>query len=221
MRPPRTLHALLGAAWIAAALPLGPAAMAQAPSAPTPPKAEAPARFDAARQALATAMSQSAGALRAGHRHEATRALDRARRLARFGDTAWMLGEPGRKAFRDARHGVEEGRKALQNGAPHKAADILQSASQALAQTPLGEAEPRRLDAQAVSEAEGRTVLNAQGEEAGTLEGYAAEGDAILVSQGGFLGIGARTIRLPADQVLLGQDYALTLAEPAGAGGDG
>ncbi|MDJ0391008.1 hypothetical protein QMO56_23085 [Roseomonas sp. E05] len=221
MRPHRTLRTLLGAAWIAAALPLTPAAMAQATGAAAEAASEAAARFDAARQALATAMSQSAEGLRAGRRHEATRALDRARRLARFGDTAWMLDEPGWKAFRDARRGVEEGRTALQNGEPEKAADTFQSASRALAQAPLGEAEPRRLDAQAVAEAEGRTVLNARGEEAGTLKGYAAETGEILVSRGGFLGIGADTVRLPAGQVLLGQDYALTLADPARAAGGG
>ncbi|MDJ0390312.1 hypothetical protein QMO56_19555 [Roseomonas sp. E05] len=195
--------------------------MAQATGATAAAASEATARFDAVRQALTAAMSQSAEALRAGQRHAATRALDRARRLARFGDTAWMLDETGRKAFREARHGVEEGRKALQNGEPEKAADSLQSASQALAQAPLGEAEPRRLDAQAVAEAEGRTVLDARGEEAGTLQGYAPETDEILVSRGGLLGIGADTVRLRADQVLLGRDYALALAAPAKAAGGG
>ena len=77
-------------------------------------------------------------------------------------------------------------------------ADSLQAAFQTLAQAPCKKAQPRLLYAQTVAKAEGRTVLDAKGEKAEALEGYAAEAGEFLISRGGFLSTGDAKAACPS-----------------------
>ncbi len=224
-RPAASRRALLGAAMLLAALSPPRPAAAQRPGADAgavaPGDGKAPG-FGVVQRVLAAAMTQSAGALRARHRHVATRALDRARRLARFADTAW-LAFPADTAFGAARRAVERARHGLQTGRPEEAADVLDAGARTLAGAALGDTRPPRPDVGTVTRAAGRPVLGLQGEEIGEIEGFRGAGggrspsDVVLVSVGGFLGLGARTVEVPADGVLLGRDYAMVVEDVAGA----
>ncbi|MBN9560556.1 MAG: PRC-barrel domain-containing protein [Alphaproteobacteria bacterium] len=161
-------------------------------------------------------MEESAAALRAERRHDATRALDRARRLARFADTAQGLAPEGSATFRTVRQAVEQGRHALQVGRSEEAADILATGARTLANAPLGASQAHHPDPEKASEIVGRPVLNARGEELGSIESVAPGRQEVLIAAGGIFGIclGAHTLQVPADAVLIGKEYAVTLEDP-------
>jgi len=206
---------LLAAAMLVPALPLArrPAAQPAGAAAAMPGPAAEPS-FVVVQRTLAAAMTESAGALRAQHRLRATRALDRARRLARFAGKALGLAPEGIAAFGEALRAVERGRHALQMGRLEEAADILAMGAEALQAARLGASRPVHPGIEAVAEAEGRPVLDAQGEEVGSVEALAPDQAEVLIAAGGMFGIGlfAHTVRLPAQRVLLGREYALALA---------
>ena len=168
------------------------------------------------RQSLAAAMDQSATALRAGRRHEATMALDRARRLSRFAHTASGISSvQDSSTFAAAHDGVAQARHDLQMGRPLPAAARLEIAAHALLVSPFQNSIPEHPAARIIATVEGRPVLDAYGNEIGAIEGFAAPGNEVLIAVGGTLGIGlgAHTVAVPASRVLLGGEYAVLLGE--------
>ncbi len=203
MKPRIRLLGLLGVIALVASIELRAADRMPAPQ----PLTEGVAQI---REGLAAQMRIAASGLEAGHRLEATTALNRARHLASAAAEASTLDQSNKRAFRAAREGVERARHAMQDGDPatavarlaHTAADLDSSA-----------AVDQRVKPTAVSldEATGRTVVNSQGATLGKLLGVGTGGAGaetrVRIGHGGLLGIGARVATISTDAVLIGRHY--------------
>lgn len=179
-------------------------------------RADEPARgaVAALAQSLGAAMRRAAGALRAGHRRDATRALDRARRLARFADGLPGLDPAAFAAFAGASGAVEQGRHALQNGRPADAASILGDEAGRLLAVPLATTAQRGV---AGGVAPGSTVLDLAGDVVGEVSEVRGQGT-VQLSLGGVLGFGAARREVPASLLLAGRDEVMLLASGMNAG---
>lgn len=185
----------------------GTPAMAQA-------AADAPgAGFDAVRAGLAYEMTQSAEALTDGHRHDATKALDRALHLAEFATTAFALPEKS-GPFHDAHKAIKNARHALQMGRPEEATRILAEAGEVLGGAPLPDLPDAGLTLEQAEIAEGRFVLNATGHRLGELNGVVPTADEsaamAIIGHGGWGGIGEQEVQVPL-RSLLGSHSFLVL----------
>ncbi|WP_146140359.1 hypothetical protein [Alsobacter soli] len=168
------------------------------------------------RSGLAANMRNCAAGLTEGRRAAAMAALNRARHLALAATTVDSLGLQTADAFRQAYDAIKKARALVQDGRPERAAEVLAQAAAGLDKAPMGQPASFRA-ADALSGALGQTAVNASGETLGTLKGLHADKDHLVADLrvGGVLGLGAKTISLDADQVLLGRPY-VALATKAG-----
>ena len=167
--------------------------------------------FAAVLHGLAEEMTAAAEHLQAeGERHRATEALDRALHLAEFGSHAYGLGPSGAEPFHRALDAIQAARHALQNGRPEDAAEILDSAGQALGQADLEAASPAPITEHA-EEVIGLEVLNQHGHHLGELEGFeeAERGPMAIVAHGGFLWWGENRESLPAESLLASEGFVV------------
>ncbi len=208
MKPRIRLLGLLGVIALVASIELQAADRMQAPQSPANGVAQI-------REGLAAQMRMAASSLGAGHRLEATTALNRARHLASAAAEASTLAQSNKRAFRAAREGVERARHALQDGDPatavarlaHTAADLDSSAA----------GDHVKPTAVSLDEATGRTVVNSRGATLGKLLGVGTGGAGaetrVRIGHGGLLGIGARVATISTDAVLIGRHYVAVASD--------
>ncbi|PSC02922.1 hypothetical protein SLNSH_21260 [Alsobacter soli] len=172
------------------------------------------ASLDPFKRGLVADMRDSAAGLKDDRRASAMAALNRARHLALATTTVGSLDQQTAQAFRQAHDAIKKARALVQDGRPERAAEVLGQAASGLEKAPTGQ--PAAFGAADVlSGALGQTAVNARGESLGTLNALRADKDHLVADLrvGGVLGLGAKTISLDAEQVLLGRPYVALATE--------
>lgn len=169
----------------------------QPPQSPTPKVAEDP--MQRLREGTQFAVDVAVRDFSGGDTTKAVIALDAARRCARVGRDA---GAPG---FGALLTGIEETRKAVQNGSRARAPGMLAQASRAFAASaPTGRENPAR-EAGAWDRYAGAMVVNAEGVRVGEFEFVGRDATVVLGNARdvfGFLDFGGTRVRVPTASLI-------------------